>query len=56
MRLFDLVFMCLILTVIDFIFEKYYENKYSKKCNYNCEECKCWSCRAKKCMYERSKK
>ncbi len=36
--------------------EFYFTEKfYAKRCGYDCQQCKAWSCRYKQCMYNKNK-
>ena len=47
-----MVISILIVHLIDYLFTRY----YSEKCNYNCDECRDWSCQWKECDRKWKKK
>ena len=40
----------------DIIMRWFYRNYYSKKCGYDCDNCRAWFCDGKECYYKQKKK
>ena len=53
--MFVMIFGTFLFTIYDIICFKLTEKFYMKKCNYNCDKCKCWSCNYKSCSIKRKK-